>query len=138
MKKLGRNEPCQCGSGRKYKHCCWQKKFEWVVDEHGDVHRRVPIDDPRLMEGLREACEGKQPDEPVFGDLGHMEYIEAEMVDIMKEIGMDPAFIYAYEKTGLLVTEDNKDKMTDLDLEEWREAVERYRRLAEEGDAPDI
>ena len=21
-KKLGRNEPCPCGSGRKYKHCC--------------------------------------------------------------------------------------------------------------------
>ena len=22
--KLGRNEPCVCGSGNKYKHCCWQ------------------------------------------------------------------------------------------------------------------
>lgn len=21
-KKVGRNEPCPCGSGRKYKHCC--------------------------------------------------------------------------------------------------------------------
>ena len=21
-KKLGRNEPCYCGSGKKYKHCC--------------------------------------------------------------------------------------------------------------------
>jgi uncharacterized protein len=20
--KIGRNEPCPCGSGRKYKHCC--------------------------------------------------------------------------------------------------------------------
>ena len=23
MAKIGRNEPCPCGSGRKYKHCCW-------------------------------------------------------------------------------------------------------------------
>ena len=23
-KKLGRNEPCSCGSGKKYKHCCVQ------------------------------------------------------------------------------------------------------------------
>jgi SWIM/SEC-C metal-binding protein len=23
-KKLGRNEPCSCGSGKKYKHCCGQ------------------------------------------------------------------------------------------------------------------
>jgi len=22
--KIGRNEPCPCGSGKKYKHCCWQ------------------------------------------------------------------------------------------------------------------
>jgi len=23
--RLGRNEPCHCGSGRKYKHCCLEK-----------------------------------------------------------------------------------------------------------------
>ncbi|WP_369126216.1 SEC-C metal-binding domain-containing protein [Bacillus massiliigorillae] len=22
MKKVGRNEPCPCGSGKKYKKCC--------------------------------------------------------------------------------------------------------------------
>src|SRR5213082_693387 len=22
--KVGRNDPCPCGSGRKYKHCCWK------------------------------------------------------------------------------------------------------------------
>jgi len=21
-KKIGRNDPCSCGSGKKYKHCC--------------------------------------------------------------------------------------------------------------------
>ncbi|MDD4985294.1 MAG: SEC-C metal-binding domain-containing protein [Dehalococcoidales bacterium] len=21
-KRVGRNEPCPCGSGKKYKHCC--------------------------------------------------------------------------------------------------------------------
>lgn len=24
-KKIGRNDPCPCGSGRKYKHCCGKK-----------------------------------------------------------------------------------------------------------------
>ena len=24
-KKLGRNDPCHCGSGKKYKHCCYEK-----------------------------------------------------------------------------------------------------------------
>ena len=23
--KIGRNDPCPCGSGRKYKHCCGKK-----------------------------------------------------------------------------------------------------------------
>ncbi len=23
--KPGRNDPCHCGSGRKYKHCCYEK-----------------------------------------------------------------------------------------------------------------
>jgi hypothetical protein len=26
MAKIGRNEPCPCGSGKKYKHCCQGKK----------------------------------------------------------------------------------------------------------------
>jgi len=25
MSKVGRNEPCPCGSGRKYKRCCLRK-----------------------------------------------------------------------------------------------------------------
>jgi preprotein translocase subunit SecA len=25
-KRVGRNDPCPCGSGRKYKHCCGRKR----------------------------------------------------------------------------------------------------------------
>jgi hypothetical protein len=42
-KKLSRNAPCPCGSGRKYKHCCWGKGFEWVEDEAGAVFRSTPL-----------------------------------------------------------------------------------------------
>ena len=27
MEKIGRNEPCPCGSGKKYKKCCYQKDY---------------------------------------------------------------------------------------------------------------
>ena len=27
-KKIGRNEPCPCGSGKKYKHCCGRQDFK--------------------------------------------------------------------------------------------------------------
>jgi len=43
MKKLGRNEPCPCGSRKKYKHCCWNKSFEWVVDEKGNVKKQAKV-----------------------------------------------------------------------------------------------
>lgn len=26
MEKAGRNDPCPCGSGKKYKSCCWGKQ----------------------------------------------------------------------------------------------------------------
>ncbi len=29
--KIGRNEPCPCGSGKKYKKCCMGKKDKLIV-----------------------------------------------------------------------------------------------------------
>jgi hypothetical protein len=50
------------------------------------------------------------------------------MVEDMKAAGLDPAFIYAFEKTGLLVTEQNQHLIPENDLAEWDAAVEEYRR----------
>jgi hypothetical protein len=37
MKKTGRNNPCPCGSGKKYKNCCMDKdqQKERITREHG-------------------------------------------------------------------------------------------------------
>ncbi len=33
--KIGRNDPCPCQSGKKYKHCC-DKKVDWdAINRHG-------------------------------------------------------------------------------------------------------
>lgn len=32
-KKIGRNDPCPCGSGKKYKHCCLNKPEQNIEDE---------------------------------------------------------------------------------------------------------
>jgi hypothetical protein len=38
-RKIGRNEPCPCGSGRKYKHCCLnQPRPAPLVGEDGRIH----------------------------------------------------------------------------------------------------
>lgn len=32
--KIGRNEPCGCGSGKKFKHCCWAGNNWWARPDH--------------------------------------------------------------------------------------------------------
>jgi tetratricopeptide (TPR) repeat protein len=46
MRKPGRNDPCRCGSGKKYKRCCLS------LDEANDPFRRVLNTNPRHPEGL--------------------------------------------------------------------------------------
>jgi len=55
-RKVNRNEPCPCGSGKKYKKCCWleerrlrslrstnrevmQEAVNWIALQHGDAMR---------------------------------------------------------------------------------------------------
>jgi hypothetical protein len=40
-KKIGRNDPCPCGSGKKYKHCCMRS------DELKDLSARLGLDMPQ-------------------------------------------------------------------------------------------
>jgi hypothetical protein len=53
--KVSRNDPCPCGSGKKYKHCCLPKErtlpvqpsnkpeiIDWHLEGNGKTWRRVP------------------------------------------------------------------------------------------------
>jgi predicted O-linked N-acetylglucosamine transferase (SPINDLY family) len=46
--KIGRNDPCNCGSGKKYKHCCQQQSVPRILP------RQVTIDE-RTRRALMEA-----------------------------------------------------------------------------------
>ena len=135
--KLGRNAPCPCGSGKKYKNCCWGKSFSWVVDEDGNICREIAIDNPQMKAALDEMRtefrkqHGRDPgpDDLLFGDTAGDHEIEAMMTEVMEQAGSDPAFIYAFKKTGRIVTTWNKDKLTDDELWEWQRAIEEYRTL---------
>ncbi|SRR5579871_79850 len=140
-KRISRNAPCPCGSGRKYKHCCYGKAFEWQEDDQGTVSRSIPMsaEVADLLEEQRQrfiAKYGREPgpDDPVFFDLPPVEQIEFQTVQAMQKAGIDPAIIYAYEKTGgLLVTEKNQHLIPDKDLAEWQAAIDEYR--AQQGPA---
>ena len=58
MKKLGRNDLCWCGSGKKYKHC--HEAFDEKLMEAADAGYQIPDHDmiktPEQIEGIRESC----------------------------------------------------------------------------------
>ena len=133
-KRISRNAPCPCGSGKKYRNCCYGKGFEWVEDEDGAVGKSIPMTEElnEVLQQLRQAFideNGREPepDELLFPDMPHPEYLEAMMVADMKAAGMDPAFIYAFERTGLLVSEENQHLIPEKDLKEWKAAIEEFR-----------
>jgi hypothetical protein len=122
-----------CGSGKKYKHCCWKKGFDYEEDDAGSVFKSIPLDDEMidvLEEQRRRFIEkfGREPGpgDPIFFDMPHPEHLEHMTVEAMKKAGMDPAFIYAHEKTGRIVTEDNMHLLSDQDLAEWDAAIEEF------------
>jgi hypothetical protein len=143
-KRLPRNAPCPCGSGKKYKQCCWKKGFEYLVDEDGNAFKSIPMSD-ELAQIVAEQRQrfveqfGREPspEDHVFFDAPHLEHVEHEMVQAMKEAGIDPAKIYAFEKTGRIVSEDNQHLLSDADLAEWQAAIDEYRAKHVSEDAHD-
>src|SRR5262249_4418996 len=141
--KLSGNALCPCGSGKKYQACCWGKGFEWQEDDQGNVYRSTPMS-PEVKEGLEQfrqafvAQHGREPgpDDLLIPEMPHPEHLEAMMVEDMKGAGLDPAFIYAFEKTGLLVTEQNQHLIPERDLAEWDAAIEEYETKHRQGKPP--
>ena len=132
-RKLSRNSRCPCGSGKKYKHCCWGKDFAWTEDEEGNVIREVPLsaEAVALLEARRQQFRQRfgrnpGPDERLFFENPPLEQVEHHIVEAMKHAGIDPALIYAFEQTGLLVSEENEALISENDLRAWHEAVARY------------
>ena len=48
MSKIGRNDPCPCGSGKKYKKCCIDKER---ISENKEIFRPSTIIDALIQEG---------------------------------------------------------------------------------------
>lgn len=57
MEKIGRNEPCWCGSGRKYKQCheAFDEKIKHFELQGHMVPERCMIKNPEQLAGIRES-----------------------------------------------------------------------------------
>ena len=132
--RISRNAPCPCGSGRKYKHCCYAKGFTWLEDGQGNAVREIPLSaeaqaivEQQLQKFRQHFGRDPGPDDHLFFDAPHQERVEHELAQAMRRAGLDPAFIHAFEQTGRLITSDNQHRIPEKDLQEWFAAVADYR-----------
>lgn len=73
------------------------------------------------------------PDDPVFFDPDadtpeplEMDPIRRLVVDAMVQAGTKPEVVYAFSKTGLIVTDMNQDNLSLEQLAEWDAAIAEY------------
>src|SRR5438093_1202111 len=103
-------------------------------------YRSIPLG-PELSKGLEEQRQrfidkfGRdwRPDDPILFDPSAdeprpmvVEAIEHKMLEALHKAGVRPAMIYAFQKTGRLVTEENRKKLTKAELKEWTDAVDEW------------
>lgn len=73
------------------------------------------------------------PSDPLFWDESSdtpepvdVQKITDNLASLMGEAGLDPAYVYAFRKTGMFLTESNVELFSDEDLQEFQEAVDEY------------
>jgi hypothetical protein len=77
-----------------------------------------------------------RPEDPVFWDESSelptpmsIEDIHQTILAALITAGSPPEFIYAFDKTGRIVTESNMHLLTPEEYHEWVDAVEEFRRI---------
>jgi hypothetical protein len=51
------------------------------------------------------------------------EVLDQHLLEAMHKAGIRPAMIYAYQKTGRLVTYKNRKQLTKAELKEWNDVA---------------
>jgi len=106
-------------------------------------YRRVRMSEEmmQMLEEQKERFRQKfgrdpRPEDPVIWDENATQPMPASEDDIHESIlsaliasGSPPEFIYAFKRTGRLVTEMNIHLLSEHEIQAWTNAVEEYRRL---------
>jgi uncharacterized protein YchJ len=58
-----------------------------------------------------------------------LDALRADTITALRSTGALPEFVYAYERTGLIVVTTYRDRFSAADLDEWDDAVAEYREL---------
>jgi len=100
----------------------------------GEVYQAMQDQRQRFVEKF-----GREPGptDPVFFDPDadtpqeiSEEMLRNEMLKALAAAGVDPAVVYAHNKTGLLVSEENMHLLGAEELAEWQQAIEEARQMS--------
>lgn len=138
-KPLDPNSPCGCGSDLKYAKCCLKIGRQYELDKKGRIFRVVKLDD-RTIDVLKDteqafrAVFGRKPDRKdlvFFDTLLHSERDRNRQFREAAQLsGLDPAIVFAIQRTGLIIAKDNQRLFNRAEKLEWSKAIEEYRDLA--------
>ncbi len=145
MKKVDENEICPCGSQKTYGQCCWNKDFEFHINDSGEINKAIRINnefkeyvDEQLQTYREIFNRDPLPEEPIY--LWSLVYSDEDYDDNIEEHlireGFDASFIYAHKKTRLTVNEERKGLFTTEELFEWDQAIKEYENGLKSKDEP--
>lgn len=105
MTKTGRNDPCHCGSGKKYKRCCLQEdqEGERLVRSAANAARQAEYD--ALVESLSQELD--QAEELTAASNGVIDLIRADKLDEAEAAAHDllvrfPEVHDGYDRLGMV------------------------------------
>ena len=130
------NEKCPCGSGKPYKKCCKKKKLKYYKGKDKNTYTRaIPIHpdlDPIFKhEKIRfKKIFGRMPgnDDYILGGV-LLKDLKREYKLIKRENVINQAWLYASHKTGIMLTEENRDSFPERDIKEFTKYTQEYKRL---------
>lgn len=114
MKKIGRNDPCHCGSGKKYKKCCLNNNPQ-LKDVVNLNWKKMRDTDDQLNHKIFTYVQKEFPEYLAFAwsEFQNIEYDDIEEIDYEDYVficAFMPWFLYNWEPLGC-----NEDLETDIE-----------------------
>lgn len=130
------NKKCPCGSGKKYIKCCKKKEIKYYqLEDENHYQKSLPMAEPleemfyqRRVDFRKWFGRDVKPEEYIMPELLKQDFRELERM-LKQQFPQEVDKVYAYAKTGMLLTEHNINQYSDMDIAEYKEAVKEYRKL---------
>lgn len=129
---------CPCGSGKRYDRCCKVKGIKYYNEDENGVSKVINMSNTMAnimqqtnMDFKEMFGRTKGEEEYLIDGVTGNDFKKIERI-LRKVFKDDKSKVYAYVKTGILLTENNMHNVSDKDIEEWGKAVQEYEDLINE------